>query len=94
MKGADISCPSALVWVTVGAQNFKALADALEWVLHQQGIPFWEHYLDDFIILRNPRFQACQQGSGDSGQGVQQTGHTHGGPQEGRPNNMPHISGH
>jgi hypothetical protein len=30
---------------------FTALADGLEWILHQRGIPYIAHYLDDFIIL-------------------------------------------
>ena len=30
---------------------FTALADGLEWILHQRGIPYIAHYLDDFITL-------------------------------------------
>ena len=40
---------------------FNAIADALEWILHHQGVEFCEHYLDDFIILGRPDSPECQQ---------------------------------
>ncbi len=39
---------------------FNAVADALKWVLHQQGTEHVFHYLDDFIILGPPRSPQCQ----------------------------------
>ena len=33
---------------------FNAVADALAWHLHQQGIALIRHYLDDFIIVAPP----------------------------------------
>ena len=33
---------------------FNAVADALDWLLHQRGIPHVLHYLDDFIIISLP----------------------------------------
>ena len=33
---------------------FNAVADALNWLLHQRGIPHVLHYLDDFIIISPP----------------------------------------
>ena len=32
----------------------NAVADALDWLLHQRGIPHVLHYLDDFIIISPP----------------------------------------
>ena len=40
---------------------FNAVADALEWVLTQAGIPCIRHYLDDFIIVSLPASPQCQQ---------------------------------
>jgi len=40
---------------------FNAVADALNWYLHQCGIPHVLHYLDDFIIVALPDFPICQQ---------------------------------
>ena len=39
---------------------FNAVADALHWCLHNQGIPLIRHYLDDFIILGPPNSLQCQ----------------------------------
>ena len=33
---------------------FTALADALEWIVKQQGVKFLYHYLDDYITLGKP----------------------------------------
>ena len=33
---------------------FNAVVDALNWLLHQRGIPHVLHYLDDFIIISPP----------------------------------------
>lgn len=38
---------------------FNAVADALNWHLHQSGIPLIRHYLDDFIIVAPPRSPQC-----------------------------------
>ena len=39
---------------------FNAIADALEWIIHQQGVAFCKHYLDDFIVAGPPHSQDCQ----------------------------------
>ena len=39
---------------------FTALADALEWIVKQQGIRFLYHYLDDYITLGAPHSTECQ----------------------------------
>ena len=33
---------------------FTALADALEWIVKQQGVRYLYHYLDDYITLGEP----------------------------------------
>ena len=38
---------------------FNAVADALQWILHRAGIPYVQHYLDDFIIVASPQCQEC-----------------------------------
>ena len=38
---------------------FNAVADALEWYVHRQGICHIFHYLDDFIVLGAPNSQQC-----------------------------------
>lgn len=38
---------------------FNAVADALNWILHQSGVPIVCHYLDDFIIVAPPNSQEC-----------------------------------
>ena len=40
---------------------FNAVADALNWLLHQRGIPHVLHYLDDFIIISPPRSSQGQE---------------------------------
>ena len=40
---------------------FNALADALEWILRQQGIRAVVHYLDDFLLLGAPGSSECSQ---------------------------------
>ena len=40
---------------------FNAISDTLEWILQHQGVEFYEHYLDDFIILGRPDSPECQQ---------------------------------
>ena len=40
---------------------FNAYADALEWILRQEGNQHLIHYLDDFLLLGPPHSQACQQ---------------------------------
>ena len=36
------------------AKIFDAIADALQWHLHQAGILLIDHYLDDFVIIGSP----------------------------------------
>jgi hypothetical protein len=38
---------------------FNAYADALEWILHQQGITSVLHYLDDFLVIGSPGSSQC-----------------------------------
>ena len=41
---------------------FNAVADALQWTLQRAGIPYVQHYLDDFIIVAlsdSPQCQEC-----------------------------------
>ena len=40
---------------------FNAVADALNWYLHQQGIPIIRHYLDDFIIIAPQHSGQCRE---------------------------------
>ena len=40
---------------------FSAIADALQWILIQQGIPTLLHYLDDFILIANSSSMAERQ---------------------------------
>ena len=40
---------------------FSAVADAFAWHLHQIGIPYVDHYLDDYIVLGPPLSPLCQQ---------------------------------
>ena len=40
---------------------FNAVADALNWHLHQSGIPLTRHYLDDFIIVAPPHSSQCRE---------------------------------
>ena len=39
---------------------FTALADALEWIVKQQGVRYLYHYLDDYITLGEPNSTECQ----------------------------------
>ena len=38
---------------------FTALADALEWVVRQEGVDFIIHYLDDFLLVGAPASREC-----------------------------------
>lgn len=40
---------------------FNAVADALNWHLHECGLPQVRHYLDDFIIIAPPDSPQCQE---------------------------------
>ena len=39
---------------------FTAVADALEWMAHQRGVPEIDHYLDDFVTLGPHATADCQ----------------------------------
>ena len=39
---------------------FTAVADALEWIFHTQGVENVWHYLDDFITVGPPGSSECQ----------------------------------
>ena len=36
-----------------------AIADAVEWVVRQEGVHFVIHYLDDFLLIEAPASQEC-----------------------------------
>ena len=38
---------------------FNALADAVEWCVSKEGVPYVYHYLDDFVVLGPPQSDAC-----------------------------------
>ena len=52
--------PMLLFGLRSAPKIFNAVADALEWYLHQRGIPHVMHYLDDFIIIGPPKSPQCQ----------------------------------
>ena len=39
---------------------FTAVADALQWIIHQRGVDHLFYYLDDFIIIGPPNSSICQ----------------------------------
>ena len=39
---------------------FNSVADAIQWILEQEGIELL-HYLDDFLIMGDPNSQVCKQ---------------------------------
>lgn len=41
---------------------FNALADGLEWVVHQEGVSEIYHYLDDFLVMGAPGSTECEAG--------------------------------
>eukprot|EP00731_Ephydatia_muelleri_P008630 Em0004g968a len=41
------------------AKIFTALADALEWIVRQKGVPHIAHYLDDFVVVGAPHSSQC-----------------------------------
>ena len=40
---------------------FMAIADALEWIMCQEGVPSALHYLDDFLVFGRPYSRECQE---------------------------------
>ena len=40
---------------------FTAVADALEWIIRQNGVTLVDHYLDDFITMGPPGSETCGQ---------------------------------
>ena len=42
-------------------KSFSALADALAWILHAEGVIHQLHYLDDFLVLGPPDDPECGQ---------------------------------
>lgn len=40
---------------------FNALADTLEWIARQQGVQNLFHYLDDYLVVGNPRSSECSE---------------------------------
>lgn len=40
---------------------FTVVADALEWILHTQGVAHINHYLDDFIVMGRGGTTECAQ---------------------------------
>jgi len=43
---------------------FTAVANALEWIVRQQGVNDIDHYIDDFIIIGPPKSDVCGQALG------------------------------
>ena len=41
---------------------FNAVADALEWIVHNLGVRFVKHYLDDFVVLVATGTSECKVG--------------------------------
>ena len=39
---------------------FSAVADAVEWILHQEGIEVVFHYLDDFLLISALSTPECE----------------------------------
>ena len=39
---------------------YNALADSLEWILHDMGIEYTLHYLDDFLFMGKPECDECE----------------------------------
>lgn len=38
---------------------FTVIADALEWIIRQQGVNGIDHYIDDFVITGPPKSDVC-----------------------------------
>ena len=43
---------------------FTAVANALEWIVHQRGVSDIDHYIDDFVIIGPPNSDVCGQALG------------------------------
>ena len=43
---------------------FTAVADAVEWMLKQEGVRFAIHYLDDFLVIGRPNSSECTRAVG------------------------------
>ena len=51
--------PMLLFGLCSAPKMFNAVADALNWHLHQAGIPLVCHYLDNYIIITPPDTSVC-----------------------------------
>ena len=40
---------------------FSAVADALAWIMHQRGVGWLDHYIDDFVTAGAPNSDECQE---------------------------------
>ena len=40
-------------------KKFNAVADAVEWIVKQQGVDYVLHYLDDFLVIGQPGSKEC-----------------------------------
>ena len=41
------------------SKKFNAVADAVEWIVKQQGVDYVLHYLDDFVVIGQPGSKEC-----------------------------------
>ena len=60
--GGEVYIDTALPFGLRSAPKiFSVLADALAWVLYQEGVSYQLHYLDDFLLLGPPGSSACSE---------------------------------
>lgn len=41
-------------------KSFTAVADTVEWIARQEGVQFFLHYLDDFLVMGAPASAECE----------------------------------
>ena len=58
MEGCPLRRRHALIWPSLGAPRFS-VAEALEWIMRQNGVTKVDRYLDDFITMGPPNSEAC-----------------------------------
>ena len=51
-------------WLICQHKIFTAVADAVEWMLKQEGVRFAIHYLDDFLVIGRPNSPECARAVG------------------------------
>ena len=73
---------------------FNAVADALAWHLHSEGIPHIRHYLDDFIIIAPPASPQCGESLAILDRKCQTLGVPIADHKRDAPDHVPHLFGH